>query len=599
MPWSNVQHWGVSPWSSSKVKWSDTIGDFVKIIAPANNSYTNQNPVDVIWTVDGVVQVTETTEILIEGANIITRQALDGYGITQTASVNVTLDTIAPTVSIISPADTSTISTNPASVVWTIDGITQTSQLTEVLIEGANTITRQSTDLAGNIGIDSVSITLDSIAPTVVIVSPVTNTYVNSTPATIVWTVDGVTQGSQNSEDLVEGENIVTRQSSDAVGNIGSDSIIINLDTVAPTVSIISPADASTISTNPAPVVWTVDGITQTSQLTEVLIEGANTITRTSTDLAGNIGIDTVSITLDTIAPTVVIVSPVDGSTLTSTPATVVWTVDSITQGSQNSEDLTEGTNVITRQASDAVGNIGTDSVTVTYAPSSGFVPTDDASLIAWFDTDNDSTITQVSGEVSDITDYSSTYTLSQATGSDQPDWNFTLNGKKTFTYDGGDDMAGTISHSGTFQYIMLFYVSAVTGSEQGLFAFQDFRAVDFVSGNSSQFDGLLRCYNIGSSNISCTNGPFDTAVHLFRLIMDRGTNTIKIYIDSVLEGTDTNYTTTLNATAFKLMSDRGTFNELTGRHGDICITSDLSDSTYNDYVSFYNTKWGTSFPTI
>ena len=98
-------------------------------------------------------------------------------------------------------------------------------------------------------------------------------------------------------------------------------------------------------------------------------MEGANTITRTATSPTGLLGTASVTGTLNTKPPIVVINSPTNGQLLRATPVTVSWSVDGVAQTTLLSENLVSGINTITRTATDSAGNVGTASVVVTYNP--------------------------------------------------------------------------------------------------------------------------------------------------------------------------------------------------------------------------------------
>ena len=239
----------------------------------------------------------ESDTVFGEGVNTITRKATDAAGNVGTASVACTLDTHAPEVAITSPANGYLTNHTPVNVTWTVEGVTQSSQLTEALNEGVNTVMRTATDAAGNVGSMSITVTLDMKAPDVAIKSPVNGTLTNHTPIAVAWTIDTVPQTTQLAENLVEGVNTIRRTASDAAGNIGKDSVTVTLDTQAPVVTITSPVDGYLTNHTPMAVTWTVDEVAQTTQLEEALVEGPNTITRTATDAAGNTGTASVSCT--------------------------------------------------------------------------------------------------------------------------------------------------------------------------------------------------------------------------------------------------------------------------------------------------------------
>ena len=286
------------------------------ITSPADGFVTNETPITISWTVDGVEQTTELIADLTEGTNQIIRSAIDEAGNVGADTINVTLDTVSPAVVITSPVDGFITNETPITISWTVDGIAQSTELTADLVEGSNQIIRSSTDEAGNVGADTINVTLDSVSPAVVITSPADGFVTNETPITIAWTADGAAQSTELTADLVEGSNQVIRSATDEAGNTGADTISVTLDTVSPAVVITSPTDGFITNETPITIAWTVDGIAQTTELTADLFEGSNQIIRSATDDAGNVGADTINVKLDTVSPAVVITSPADGLSL-------------------------------------------------------------------------------------------------------------------------------------------------------------------------------------------------------------------------------------------------------------------------------------------
>ncbi|MCF6153373.1 MAG: hypothetical protein E3K38_14040 [Candidatus Kuenenia stuttgartiensis] len=133
-------------------------------------------------------------------------------------------------VDIVSPSDGATVNTNPVDVAYTVDGGSQKT-VSKSLTEGTNTVSITETDSAGNTGSASITVTLDTTAPVVKIVSPADGTVVNASPVDVTYTVDG---GSQKtvSKSLTEGTNTVSITETDSAGNTGSASIIVTLNTL-------------------------------------------------------------------------------------------------------------------------------------------------------------------------------------------------------------------------------------------------------------------------------------------------------------------------------------------------------------------------------
>ncbi|WP_407510506.1 Ig-like domain-containing protein, partial [Acinetobacter baumannii] len=126
---------------------------------------------------------------------------------------------------------------------------------------------------------------------------------------------------------LADGPHTITVTATDAAGNVGNDTAVVTIDTVAPVVSF---TDASTNDTTPAltgtiddpaaTVVVTVDGVdypavnngdgtwTLADNTLPVLADGPHTVSVTATDVAGNVSTPvTGTVTVDATAPTLAI----------------------------------------------------------------------------------------------------------------------------------------------------------------------------------------------------------------------------------------------------------------------------------------------------
>jgi len=216
------------------------------------------------------------------------------------------------------------------------------------LADGMITADASVEDAAGNIGeAPQATATKDIVAPTVTIDAVTTPTNVATQTlsgtmeegATVALTSAEATFGDVSypttttwscDVSLVEDSNVITATATDAAGNTATAEATIELDTVAPTVTI----DAVTTPTNVATQTLTgtmeegatvalssatatfgdVSYPTATTWSCEVtLAEGLNLITATATDAAGNEGTAQATIVLDTEAPAVESTSPVTG----------------------------------------------------------------------------------------------------------------------------------------------------------------------------------------------------------------------------------------------------------------------------------------------
>jgi hypothetical protein len=229
----------------------------------------------------------------------------------------------------------------------TASGTTTWSATGVALQSGANVITITSRDAAGNTATDTLTVTYtppDTTVPTVAIESPTTaSTYANTTSTMslggtasdnisvtqVTWsnnrggsgTATGTAAWSVASMTLQAGSNVITVTARDAAGNTATDVLTVTApDTTAPTVSITQPTSAASLSTTTTTVnvsgtasdavgvtqvTWSNDrggsgaatGTTNWSVSGVALLNGANVITITARDAAGNTATDTLTIT--------------------------------------------------------------------------------------------------------------------------------------------------------------------------------------------------------------------------------------------------------------------------------------------------------------
>lgn len=325
---------------------------------------------------------------------------------------------------------------------------------------GANTITVTARDASGRTGTDVLVVTLtDGDRPTVTISAPTAaDTHSSATAAfemsgtatdsfgiaQVTWTssrggggtATGTTAWSATGIRLQPGANVLTVTARDTSGNTATDTLTVTLtDNTAPTVAITSPTDGPTHSTlNPTvplggtasdlfgvtEVRWSSDrgvsgvasGTTAWTVASVALSPGANVITVTARDAAGQSSSDTITVTrTDGDMPTVAITTPTSNPTHAVTSRTIAlggtardnfgitqvnWASDRGGSGvaagtstwSVPSVTLQPGANVITITARDASGNAGRAALTVTLsdgaAPEVRFVtPTAAASFAA------------------------------------------------------------------------------------------------------------------------------------------------------------------------------------------------------------------------
>jgi peptidoglycan/xylan/chitin deacetylase (PgdA/CDA1 family) len=356
----------------------------------------------------------------ISGSSVvISATASDGTGVTQVEFL------VGATV-------VGTDTTAPYSVSWDSTSVP----------DGAVSITARATDTDGNVGTSSaVSVTVrnDTTAPTVAVTAPAADATVSGSSVPISATASdasGVTQvellvgatvvGTDttapysiawDSTTVPDGSASITARATDPNGNVGTSSAVsvtVRNDTTAPTVAVTAPAAGATVSGTSVALDATASdgtGVTQVEFLIGSTVVGRDTtapysitwdstsvadgnvsITARATDPNGNVGTSsavTVTVRNDLTPPTVAIMAPTGGSTVSGTSVPISATASDGTAVTQveflvgstvvgtdtttpyaitwNSTSVPDGNVSIMARATDPNGNVGTSSaVTVT-----------------------------------------------------------------------------------------------------------------------------------------------------------------------------------------------------------------------------------------
>ncbi|WP_281561223.1 hypothetical protein [Thalassomonas sp. RHCl1] len=260
---------------------------------------------------------------------------------------------------------------------------------------------------------------VDILPPAVAILSPQDGDIVNNSPVQVLVaasdnvaldtvTVNGIPasfDGSNFSADvpLSSGLNSLTAVATDTSGNSSSDTIdieLVALDLTAPSVEILSPLNGDTVNESPVSVVVaasddvaldtvTVNGTPASFDgsnfiASVAIVPGTNSLTAVATDTSGNSNSDTIDIelvALDLTAPSVNILSPLDGDIVNESPVSVLVeasddvALDTVTvngvpasfDGSNffASVPIEPGNNSLTAVATDTSGNSNSDTIDI------------------------------------------------------------------------------------------------------------------------------------------------------------------------------------------------------------------------------------------
>lgn len=161
-----------------------------------------------------------------DGEHAITVTGFDRFGNSRAASVNLTVDSIPPTLSISFPSFEAVLAASSVEVMWTavdqtsgiagfvvnLDGVSvftlepTASRLTFTgIAEGVHTVTVTAIDLAGHAQVASVTFTLDLTAPTLSVSAPLPASILASPSVRVLFSVLDQTSGVERLEISLDG----------------------------------------------------------------------------------------------------------------------------------------------------------------------------------------------------------------------------------------------------------------------------------------------------------------------------------------------------------------------------------------------------------
>ncbi len=373
----------------------DTIAPTISITAPVDDAVLTNGLVTLNWTASDaqgiekfmiqdsttppstfVANVTNTTFSydlsLSDGNYHYSITAIDFAGHMFRDSVNFTIDTNTPDVTITSPINDAFVNTSSFNVNWTstatdiayytVNGTNvglNTDQAVN-LVDGVYSYTVTAYDAGGLFASDNVNFTVDTTAPLITVTNPVDSALLTNGSVNLNWTGSdtyGIAYYLVNDESsfvgiasnvssttnnftltLGDGDYSYRVTAVDNAGNTASDTVNFTVDSGTPDVTITSPINDAIVNTSSFNITWTSSATdisyytangtnvgTNTQQAVN-LVDGVYTYTVVAYDAAGLTGSDNVNFTVDTTAPTVSFTAPTDNALLSTRPVTFNWT---------------------------------------------------------------------------------------------------------------------------------------------------------------------------------------------------------------------------------------------------------------------------------
>lgn len=422
-----VDHAGNAGNASLKV-WVDTTAPTVTITAPVEGANLSTRDVTVRWSasdasgfasfrllLDGKTPASVpgwkrdyTFGGVGDGAHTVHLTAVDAVGHTGTASVEFSVDTGSPSVTILSPAP-GVLGTADIQVTWSASDLgtgiggfdvsldegeptrlpnTQFSHTFAGVPDGLHAIEVRALDPAGNIGSASVAVVVDTAVPSVAVREPAPGALVGRADVTITWSATDATSGVREIEVVVDGErvavlyppattyvaselgdgaHILVVSAIDGAGNRATAAVSITVDTTPPSLGISEPASGSYLPSRDVVVGWVASDAATDLAHVEVRVDGGpptalpgsarrhvltglgdgrHIVEVAAEDLAGHASTATVVFSVDVTRPSLTVVSPTRGAILATTSVELVWLASDATSGLERIDVSVDGVDV-------------------------------------------------------------------------------------------------------------------------------------------------------------------------------------------------------------------------------------------------------------
>ncbi|MFP4609090.1 MAG: Ig-like domain-containing protein, partial [Candidatus Aenigmatarchaeota archaeon] len=438
----------------------------LKVVSPGSDTVFDTDKVSVAWSghdqhsglshievrlndgewIDVGISSSYTFTGLEDGTHTATVKAIDNVYHESYDEVSFTVDTVPPQLSISSPEQGAIYDDGEVTVEW--QGSSETTDMDHYevrldngawedvgldesytfgdLDDGNHLVYVRAIDGAGHTTTETVSFTVDSVAPELEVLAPEDGELFAENEVTVTWDSSDDGSGISHHEvrldegewrdvgtsslytfkTLEEGEHVVEVRVTDEAGHTNEGEVSFTVDTSSPELEITSPEPKALFAESEVDVTWDggddisgienykvrldqgewIDAGTDTQYSFDELSDGDHVVELIAEDGAGHTSTETITFSVDTTSPRLYILSPEHEKTIDKDEVTVRFSgndetsevayyevrvnggewIDIGSNTQHTFEGLSEGDNTIEIKAVDDAGNERTTELTVT-----------------------------------------------------------------------------------------------------------------------------------------------------------------------------------------------------------------------------------------
>lgn len=226
------------------------------------------------------------------------------------------------------------------------------------------------------------------------------------------------------------------------------------------------------------------------------------------------------------------------------------------------------------------------------------WTPANLANLFAWYDPSDLSTITEVSGAVSQYDDKSgNNYHLKQATAADQPSTGVnTLNGLNVITFGGGSEKLFTDFNIPTQTASSILMVARASATNQTIFGFLQDGNTMYRLSQIFSLSGYINVYDDNIAPKNANGGALQANTYVLLTATSQINGDVTMQVNNATPATTTTGTTSFNVNSFVMgsLGSAGSTFALIGDVAEVIVTNDVIGSTdKTDAKNYLATKWG------